>query len=101
MEPTKKATDADKERFAAVIGQPVLILEQPGKYPLSDAGTILGILSQTTPDVVSGTPSDEAELSKRLAKLKESVRRQYGEISLPKEILPKLVCWMELRQGQQ
>ena len=100
MEPTKKASDADRERFAAVIGQPVLILEQPGKYPLSDAGAILGILSQTTPDAVSGTPSDEAELSKRLAKLKESVRRQYGEIGLPKEILPKLVCWMELRQGQ-
>jgi len=101
MEPKPSATTGDRERFAAVIGRPVFMLEQqPGHPPLTDAGAILGILSQATPDAPSGTPSDEAGLSKRLAKLKEFVRRQYAEISLPATIQPKLVCWMELRQGQ-
>lgn len=97
MEPTPKATAADRERFAAVVGRPVLILEQPGKLPLTDAGAILTLLAATTPDAPSATPSDEAALALRLKKLKEAVRTQFSEISLPSTILPKLVCWMELR----
>lgn len=99
MEPKPSAPEADRERFAAVLGRPVLLLERPGKPPLADAGAILGILSGATPDAPSGTPSDESDLSKRLAKLKEAARRQFSEIGLPGTILPKLVCWMELRQG--
>ncbi len=99
MEPTRKATEADRERFAAILGQPVLMLEQTGRPPLTDAGAILGLLRGTTPDSPSGTPSDEAALSQRLAKLKETVRRQYAVINLPATIRPQLVCWMELRQA--
>ena len=99
MEAKKEASEADRERFAALLGRPVLILEQPGHPPLTDAGQILALLSGTVPDAPSGTPSDEAALSKRLAKLKESVRRQFGEIGLPNTILPKLSCWMELKKG--
>ena len=99
MEPKPSASAADRERFAAVIGKPVLILEQPGKEPLADAGTILTLLAQTIPDAPSGVPSDELQLALRLKKLKEAVRRQYTEISLPSTILPRLVCWMELRKG--
>jgi superfamily II DNA or RNA helicase len=99
MEPKPSATAADRERFAAVIGKPVLILERPGKEPLSDAGTILTLLAKTIPDAPSGVPSDESQLALRLKKLKEAVRRQFTEISLPASILPRLVCWMELRKG--
>ena len=97
MEPRPSATAADRERFAAVIGKPVLILEQPGKEPLADAGAILTLLARTVPDAPSGVPSDESQLAQRLKKLKEAVRRQFTEISLPASILPRLVCWMELR----
>ena len=41
MEPTPKATQADREKFAALLGRPLLLLEQPGKEPLADAGEIL------------------------------------------------------------
>jgi superfamily II DNA or RNA helicase len=99
MEPKPSATAADRERFSAVIGRPVLILEQPGREPLTDSGEILALLAQTTPDAPSGTPSDETQLAQRLKRLKEAVRRQFSEISLPATILPRLVCWMELRKG--
>lgn len=100
MQAKPSATAADRERFAAILGRPVLVLEQEaGHAPLSDAGEILTLLSRTMPDAPSGTPSDEAELSRRLAKLKEFVRRQFGEIGLPATIQPKLACWMELQKG--
>jgi superfamily II DNA or RNA helicase len=99
MEPKPSATAADREQFAAVIGRLVLILERPGQEALTDAGEILNLLAQTTPDAPSGTPSDEAQLAQRLKRLKEAVRHRFAEINLPSTILPKLVCWMEMRKG--
>lgn len=99
MEPKPSATTADRERFAAVIGRPVLILERAGQEPMTDAGEILTMLGQTSKGAPSGTPSDEAQLAQRLRRLKEAVRRQFSEISLPSTIMPRLVCWMELQKG--
>lgn len=99
MEIKPSAPAADRERFAAVLGRPVLALEQPGGTVGHDAGEILSLLSGTVADAPSGTPTDEEQLAKRLAKLKESARRQFSDINLPASILPKLVCWMELRKG--
>ncbi len=100
MEAKAAATAGDRERFAAVLGRPMLVLERPGQPPLHDAGEILGILSGTVPGRPSGTPSDEAELAGRLKKLKTAVRHRFAEIGLPATILPQLVCWMELRKGK-
>lgn len=97
MEPTPKATEADKRRYESIVGRAVLALEGVDKKATFDAGAILTLLAGTKQGEQSGTPSDEKELSKRLAKLKEAVRNQYVEISLPSTIQPKLVCWMELR----
>lgn len=99
MEPTDKATDADKAKFEQIIGRPVFALEQVGYPIMHDAGTILGLLSKTVEGEHSGTPSDEAQLSAGLTKLKNSVRGQFAEIALPDVIRPRLVCWMELRKG--
>lgn len=94
---TKKASPSDIDRFSAVIGRPVLILEQAGKEPLTDAGAILTLLAGTTPRQPSGVSGDEAQLARRLKRLKDSVRSQFSEIDLPRTIQPQLVCWMELR----
>ena len=99
MEPTPKATQADREKFAALLGRPLLLLEQPGKEPLADAGEILTLLAKTTPGTPSGTPSEESQLAQRLKKLKEAARRQFSEIELPNTLLPRLACWIELRKG--
>jgi len=99
MQPTDSATDADKTKYAQVIGRPVFAMEQAG-YPIShDAGAILTILSKTVVGERSGTPSDEKQLSAGLTKLKNSIRQQFADVSLPSTIVPKLVCWMELRKG--
>lgn len=97
MKPKKEASQSDIDRFSAVIGRPVLILERAGKEPLTDAGAILTLLAGTTPRQPSGVPSDEAQLARRLKRLKDSVRSQFGEIDLPRTIQPQLECWMELR----
>ena len=100
MEPTARATDTDRERFASVLGQPVLVLDQFDRAPITDPASILDILSATVPGVPSAMPSSDSVLAGRLATLKEAARRQFGEIGLPSTILPKLICWMELRQTQ-
>lgn len=99
MQPTDKATDADKRKYEQVIGRPVFALEQAG-YPIShDAGAILNMLSKTAEGEHSGVPSDEQQLSTGLTRLKNSIRQQFADVSLPGTIVPKLVCWMELRKG--
>ncbi|HLJ54666.1 MAG TPA: C-terminal helicase domain-containing protein, partial [Chthonomonadaceae bacterium] len=98
MAPKPEATAADKSRFAAVIGRPVLILDRGDGTPaVHDAGEILVTLGQTVPGAKSGDPSDEAALAKRLKALKDRVRQSFAEINLPGSIVPQLVCWMELR----
>jgi len=46
MQPNKWATEKDRERFAQVIGRPMLALEKPGGT-IHYAGAILDILSHT------------------------------------------------------
>ncbi|MBP6965487.1 MAG: DEAD/DEAH box helicase family protein [Armatimonadetes bacterium] len=99
MEATEKASEADRAKFAQVIGRPVLVLEQTGLPVCHDAGEILDILSKTVEGESSGVPTNEGELSKRLTKLKNSVRGLFSDIGLPGTILPRLECWMELRKG--
>ena len=98
MEATASASDRDKEQFAQVIGRPVLALQRSATGTTLDAGAILGILAGTKEGERSATPSSEEELSKRLTRLKNSVRSAFADIELPKTILPKLVCWMDLRK---
>ena len=99
MEPKPSASPADVERFAAIIGRPVLMLDNEGGRPVSDPGEILEILAQTVKGEQSGNPSAEADLAQRLRKLKDTVRQRFAEISLPSSIAPRLVCWMELRKA--
>ena len=98
MEAQTETPETDKERFKAVIGRPILVLERDGKSTLTDAGEILGLLSGTIPKQQSGVPSDEQKLSLRLKSLKNHIRQGFGVIGLPRTIVPRLVCWMELRK---
>ena len=99
MQPKPEATALDRERYAAILGRPILILDQPGSPPLTDAGEILVLLKGTVPGAKSGIPSDEPALTKRLKVLKDAVRSNFADIGLPGTIAPQLVCWMELRKG--
>ncbi len=99
MEATDRADDVTKEKYKAVIGRPVFALELAGKPTLHDAAEILDLLSAIDPDEDSGIPSDEESLARRLKHLKTSVRQTFADISLPGTIMPKLVCWIELRKG--
>ena len=95
LEATDKATDADKARFQAELGHPILALERPGLPPLLSAGEIFDLLRGTVKKQVSGTPSDEQVLGERLKTLRNAVKQQFCDIDLPKTITPRLVCWME------
>lgn len=97
MEATASATDADQARYAQIIGRPVLVLERAGMAATLDTGAILKILANTKPGEHSASPTDEAILAERLKKLKNTVRGAFADISLPHTIMPRLVCWMELR----
>lgn len=97
LEPTRKATEADKEKFAALLGYPVLGLAYASGRTSFDAGRILEVLSGTTPGEHSGNPSEEAVLAKQLKALKNAARDRFRDISLPGTIVPKLVCWIELK----
>jgi hypothetical protein len=99
MEATAAASDIDQERFSQIIGRPVLALEQTGYAPIYDAGTILKILADIKLGEHSVMPSDEKDLAERLKKLKRGVRNAFADISLPGTIMPRLVCWMELRKS--
>ena len=101
METTKAATDNDRERYAQIIGRPVLVLERPGRAINHDAGTILQMLAGIKAADHSVSPTDEAALTERLKKLKHGVRDAFADISLPRTILPRLVCWMELRKEER
>ena len=72
MEATAAATDIDCERYEQIIGRPVLVLEQSGKATSHEAGTILKILAGTKVGNHSVSPTDEAALTERLKKLKNS-----------------------------
>lgn len=98
MEATPAATDTDRQRYAQIIGRPVLALEQSGRAVTHDAGAILKVLAGTKIGEHSAAPGDEAALAERLKKLKHSVRNAFADISLPRTIMPRLVCWMELRK---
>ena len=99
VQATDRASDADKARFEQVIGRPVLALERTGGGSSFDAGEILELLSGTVEGERSGTPSDEESLATRLQNLRNAARQQFADIDLPREIKPRLVCWMELRKG--
>ncbi len=100
MEATPAATATDQERYAQIIGRPVLALERADMTITHDAGAILKILARTMADDHSAAPTDEAALTERLKKLKHSVRSAFADISLPRTIMPRLVCWMELRKEE-
>jgi hypothetical protein len=100
MEATPAAIDTDRERYAQIIGRPVLVLERSGVGITHDAGTILKILAGTKAGDHSAPPTDEAALIERLKKIKNNVRSAFADISLPRTIMPRLVCWMELRKGE-
>ena len=101
MEATAAATQADRERYAQIIGRPVLALEKAGLPAMHDAGAILEILAGTKPGDHSASPGDEVALAERLKNLKNSVRSAFADISLPRTIMPRLVCWLELRKEEK
>ena len=104
LEAKPSAPQSDLDRFSALIGQPVLLLESelPNRPPLADAGQILGILKGTelNQSARSGSPSNEADLKTRLGRLKRHARSRFEDINLPQTIVLKLVCWMELRAAR-
>jgi len=97
LEPTRKATEADKEKFAALLGYPILGMIYSSGITTFDSGKILEILSGTTPGEHSSNPSDEAMLSIQIKSLKNTARGRFRDINLPSTIVPKLSCWMELK----
>jgi len=99
MEATPAATDTDRERYAQIIGRPVLVMERSGAVITHDAGAILKMLSGVQVGDHSASPTDEAALTDRLRTLKNNVRSAFADISLPRTIMPRLVCWMELRKA--
>ena len=99
LQPTRSAPEADKQRYQALLGRPLLALERAGQQTLFDAGQILELLAGTLPGRHSGTPSDEEQLSVRLKKLRDTARQQYSTLNLPGTIRPQLVCWMELKKA--
>ena len=100
MEATPAATTTDRERYAQIIGRPVLVMEHSGTATLHDAGAILKILAGTKAGEHSTSPSDEPTLAERLKKLNHGVRGAFADISLPRTIMPRLICWMELRKEE-
>jgi hypothetical protein len=92
----EKTSDADRERFRAVIDMPVLVLEADGKLVM-DPTEVLTILAKTVRGQRSGEPGDPGAARAGLRRLREAARQSYGEMGLPKDIKPELVCWMELR----
>ena len=98
MEATSHASDIDRERFAQIIGRPLLALRLSGQPALFDAGAILKLLADTRIGEHSALPGDEAALAAGLKQLKSSARQSFSDINLPQTIMPKLVCWMELRK---
>ena len=98
MEATEKVTDADREKYAGVVGQPVLaIAKDPA--PEFDAGGVLRVLGGTVEGEPSGTPGDEAELGPRLKRLRTLALQQFAPMGLPGSIRPQLVCWMQMKKG--
>jgi superfamily II DNA or RNA helicase/HKD family nuclease len=97
MEPTANASENDEDKFAAVIGKPVLAFASRKGGILCDAGAILNMLRNTRPGEKSVTPSDEEDMKRRLKEIRNKVRDQFSHIGLPATIFPKLNCWMEIR----
>lgn len=98
MKAADHATEADREKFAGVLGRPVLALlkEQEER---TDAADILQILRRTRRGEPSGMPGPEDSLKANLRRLKNAVRQQFATIQLPRGIVPELVCWMELKKA--
>ncbi len=97
MEPTANASKNDEAQFAAVIGKPVLAFASRTGRISCDAGVILNMLRDTRPGEKSVTPSDEENLKRRIKEIQNEIREQFSHIGLPATILPKLICWMEIR----
>ncbi len=99
MKATDRATEADRARFASLIGRVVLVAHRDDAGITTDAGRILTLLAATKPGVRSGLPSDEGALPRRLAALRDYVRGEFADIQLPRTIEPCLECWMEMRRS--
>lgn len=93
-----RTTEADRERFRAILDMPVLALASEGVLQF-DPASILTLLAKTRKGVKSADPGDAAALKAALAKLKGAVNQSFREIDLVTGIQPQLVCWMELRKG--
>lgn len=101
LEASKDATEADKTKFAALLGSPQPVLQWEKGKPIFDA-QIFTVLEGTQAKVPSGQPTtDETALAGRLRTLRNAVRQTLATRNLPGTILPRLVCWMELRKKQE
>lgn len=99
MHASSQASEADRARFASLIGRVVLVAQRDDKGITTNAGHILTLLAGTIPGDPSGLPSDEGALPRRLAALRDHVRGEFADIQLPRTIEPRLECWMEMRRS--
>ena len=99
LEATKKATEETRTKFTALLGYPILGMIYKSGRTSFDSGKLLELLKATIPGEHSGNPSEEAVLARQLKTLKSAARDRFKDINLPSTIVPKLVCWMELKKS--
>ncbi len=97
MEPSSNANESDLEKYGSVIGRPILAFDSSSGGISFEAGKILKMLRDTKPDEKSATSSDEEFLKRKLREIRNKVRDLFSSIELPSTILPRLVCWMEIK----
>ena len=87
---------ADRNRFASLIGSPRLLLSASGGSLQTDAAAILDILAHTVPGEKSGQPSDTEALQKGLKRLRSAALSSIPDRT--QNVTVDLICWMELHR---
>ena len=95
--PEDTIPEADRKRFAGLIGAPRLLLGAAVGPVESDAAAVLAILAQTTPGEASGPPNEMKTLQAGLRRLRASAVNSIPDRT--QNVTVELVCWMELRRG--
>jgi superfamily II DNA or RNA helicase len=96
-QPEDGIPEADRKRFAGLIGSPRLLLGTPDGSIQTDAAIILEVLSHTKHGEKSDQPSDAEILQKGLKRLRAAALSSIPDRT--QNVSVNLICWMELRQA--
>jgi superfamily II DNA or RNA helicase len=95
--PEDTIPEADRKRFAGLIGSPRLLIAATGGGIQTDAAAILDLLSHTTHSEKSGHPGDIETLQKGLKRLRTNALASIPDRT--QNVTVNLICWMELRKS--